>query len=35
MTAVEARLILGDCAQELKLLADNSIDLIFYFASLC
>lgn len=29
MTAVEARLILGDCAQELKQLADNSIDLIF------
>ncbi|MCX8061502.1 MAG: site-specific DNA-methyltransferase [Anaerolineales bacterium] len=29
MTTVEARLILGDCAKELKHLADDSIDLIF------
>ena len=29
MTTVEARLILGDCANELKQLAANSIDLIF------
>lgn len=29
METVEARLILGDCAEELKQLSDNSIDLIF------
>ncbi len=29
MSQIESRLILGDCAKELKKLADNSIDLIF------
>ncbi len=29
MPHIESRLILGDCAEELKKLADNSIDLIF------
>ncbi|MGB9639429.1 MAG: DNA-methyltransferase [Anaerolineales bacterium] len=29
MGTIEARLILGDCAKELKKIADNSIDLIF------
>ena len=29
MTQIEARVILGDCRQELKKLEDNSIDLIF------
>jgi len=29
MEKIEARLILGDCRDELKKLADNSVDLIF------
>lgn len=29
MSKVEARLLLGDCREKLKKIADNSVDLIF------